>query len=69
MSKRILIVDDAAFMREMLRDLLTEEGFEIAAEIDDAERMALFDAIDSLEDRYDVLLVDTGAADNWAEAH
>ncbi|MBW2280632.1 MAG: response regulator [Deltaproteobacteria bacterium] len=37
MSKRILIVDDAAFMREMLRDLLTEEGFEIAAEAADGD--------------------------------
>ncbi len=37
MSKRILIVDDAAFMREMLRDLLTEEGFEITAEAADGD--------------------------------
>jgi two-component system chemotaxis response regulator CheY len=37
MSERILIVDDAAFMREMLRDLLSEEGYEIAAEAADGD--------------------------------
>jgi two-component system chemotaxis response regulator CheY len=37
MSQRILIVDDAAFMREMLRDILTEEGSEIAAEAADGD--------------------------------
>ncbi len=37
MSERILIVDDAAFMREMLRDLLTEEGYEIIAEAADGD--------------------------------
>ena len=29
---RILIVDDAAFMRMMLKDILTKGGFEIAGE-------------------------------------
>ena len=29
MSGRILIVDDAAFMRMMIRDILSKEGFEI----------------------------------------
>ncbi len=37
MSQRILIVDDAAFMREMLRDILTEEGYEIVAEAADGD--------------------------------
>ena len=37
MSERILIVDDAAFMREMLCDLLTEEGYQIAAEAADGD--------------------------------
>ncbi|MGE5507367.1 MAG: response regulator [Chitinophagales bacterium] len=32
MGKRILIVDDAAFMRMMLRDILTKAGFEVAGE-------------------------------------
>ncbi len=43
MSKRVLIADDAAFMREMLRDILTEGGFEVAAEaIDGNEAIELF---------------------------
>jgi len=32
MSRRVLIADDAAFMREMLRDILTGAGFEVVAE-------------------------------------
>ena len=35
MSKRILIVDDAAFMREMLRDILADSGYEIVGEAAD----------------------------------
>ena len=30
--KRVLIVDDAAFMRMMLKDILTKNGYEIAGE-------------------------------------
>ncbi len=32
MSNRILIVDDAAFMRMMLKDILAKNGYEIAGE-------------------------------------
>jgi len=32
MSKGILIVDDAAFMRMMLKDVLTKNGFEVIGE-------------------------------------
>ncbi len=35
MSKRVLITDDAAFMREMLREILTEGGYEVVAEAAD----------------------------------
>ncbi len=37
MSKRVLIADDAAFMREMLREILTEGGYEVVAEAADGE--------------------------------
>jgi len=37
MSKRVLIADDAAFMREMLRDILIEGGYEVVAEAPDGE--------------------------------
>lgn len=32
MSKSILVVDDAAFMRLMLRDILTQNGYEVVGE-------------------------------------
>lgn len=32
MSKRVMIVDDAVFMRMMLKDILEKNGFEIVAE-------------------------------------
>ncbi|SMB82249.1 two-component system, chemotaxis family, response regulator CheY [Desulfonispora thiosulfatigenes DSM 11270] len=32
MAKRILIVDDAAFMRMMIKDMLTKGGFEVVGE-------------------------------------
>ena len=35
MSKRILIVDDAAFMRMMIKDILSKNGFEVVGEAGD----------------------------------
>jgi two-component system, chemotaxis family, chemotaxis protein CheY len=35
MGNRILIVDDAAFMRMMIRDILTKNGFEVVGEAQD----------------------------------
>ena len=32
MSKRVLIVDDAAFMRMMIKDILNKNGYEVAGE-------------------------------------
>jgi two-component system chemotaxis response regulator CheY len=32
MAKKVLIVDDAAFMRMMIKDILTKNGFEVAGE-------------------------------------
>lgn len=29
MGKRVLIVDDAAFMRMMIKDILTKNGYEV----------------------------------------
>lgn len=34
MAKRVLIVDDAAFMRMMIKDILTKNGYEVAGEAD-----------------------------------
>jgi two-component system chemotaxis response regulator CheY len=35
MANRILIVDDAAFMRMMIRDILTKSGYEVVGEAQD----------------------------------
>lgn len=32
MGKKILVVDDAAFMRMMIKDMLTKNGFEVVGE-------------------------------------
>lgn len=37
MAKRVLIVDDAGFMRSLLKDILSDEGFEIVGEAADGE--------------------------------
>ena len=37
MSVKILIVDDAAFMRMMLSDILVEKGYQIAGEAENGE--------------------------------
>ena len=37
MAKRILLADDSAFMRTMLKSILTNAGFEIAAEAQSGE--------------------------------
>jgi two-component system chemotaxis response regulator CheY len=35
MANRILVVDDAAFMRMMIRDILTKNGYEVCGEAND----------------------------------
>ena len=37
MGFRVLIVDDAAFMRMMLRDILSKNGFEIVGEAENGK--------------------------------
>jgi two-component system chemotaxis response regulator CheY len=37
MSQRVLIADDAAYMREMLRDILTQGGYSVVAEASDGD--------------------------------
>ena len=38
MANGILIVDDAAFMRMMIRDVLTKNGFEIVGEAENGQK-------------------------------
>lgn len=37
MGKKILIVDDAAFMRMMIKDILTKNGFDVVGEAQDGQ--------------------------------
>lgn len=38
MGKRILIVDDAAFMRMMIKDILSKNGYEVVGDADNGAR-------------------------------
>jgi len=38
MAKRILLVDDAAFMRMMLKDILTKNGYEVVGEAENGAK-------------------------------
>lgn len=37
MAKKVLIVDDAAFMRMMIKDILSKNGYEIAGEAENGQ--------------------------------
>jgi len=46
MSKRVLIVDDAAFMRMMIKNVLTQNGYEVAGEASNGqEALVLYDKL------------------------
>jgi two-component system, chemotaxis family, chemotaxis protein CheY len=38
MSKRVLVVDDAAFMRMMIKDILAKNGYEVVGEAQDGNQ-------------------------------
>ena len=38
MGKRVLIVDDAVFMRMMLKDILTKNGYEVCGEAENGKK-------------------------------
>ena len=46
MAKKILLVDDAAFMRKMIKDTLTKNGYtEVYEAVDGADAVAKFDEL------------------------
>ncbi|MFP4015927.1 MAG: response regulator [Halanaerobiales bacterium] len=54
MGKRVLVVDDAAFMRMMIKNILVDGGFEIVGEAENGR-----DAIDAFRDlRPDLVTMD-----------
>ena len=38
MAHRILVVDDAAFMRMMIKDILTKNGYDVVGEAADGQQ-------------------------------
>ena len=40
MGKRVLIVDDAAFMRMMLKDIISKNGYEVAGEAQNGKKQS-----------------------------
>lgn len=38
MGRRILVVDDAAFMRMMIKDILTKNGYEVVGEAENGQK-------------------------------
>ncbi|MEW8957642.1 MAG: response regulator [Moorella sp. (in: firmicutes)] len=38
MGKRVLVVDDAAFMRMMIKGILTKNGYEVVGEADNGQK-------------------------------
>jgi two-component system chemotaxis response regulator CheY len=53
MPKSVLVVDDAAFMRMMLRDILSKEGYVVREAVNGADAVRTF-----AEDRPDVVTLD-----------
>ncbi len=54
MAKRVLICDDAAFMRMMIKDILTKNGYEVAAEAENGVK-----AVEKyIETRPDLVMMD-----------
>ena len=43
MAKSILICDDAAFMRVMIKDILTKNGYEVAGEAENGQTGSCYD--------------------------
>lgn len=64
MSIKILIADDAAFMRMMLADILTEKGFEIAGEAGNGEEaLRLYRELKPDLTTMDIIMPGTGGID------
>ena len=52
MAKSILICDDAAFMRMMIKDILVKNGYTIAGEAENGLK-----AVSKLEDDFDKIIL------------
>ena len=50
MAKNILICDDAAFMRMMIKDILTKNGYNVAGEAENGMKAVEMDGIQALKE-------------------
>jgi len=61
MGKAILIVDDAAFMRMMIKEILTKNGFEVVGEAGDG-----VEAVEKYNElKPDLVTMDITMPDGW----
>ena len=61
MAKNILICDDAAFMRMMIKDILTKNGYNIAGEAEnEAKTVEKYSEL-----KPDLVLMDITMPDGW----
>lgn len=64
MSKTVMIVDDALFMRTMLKDIFVEAGWQVVAEADDGEQaVAEYDRVKPDIVTMDVVMPEVGGID------
>ena len=57
MAKNILVVDDAAFMRMMIKDILTKNGYNVAGEAENGAK-----AVEKYNELHpDLVLMDIGS--------
>ena len=63
MAKNILICDDAAFMRMMIKDILTKNGYNIAGEAENGAK-----AVEKYAElKPDLVLMDITMPERWTE--
>ena len=68
MSARILIVDDAAFMRMMLSDILVEKGYNIVGEAEDGkEALRLYKELEPDLVTMDIVMPEVGGIESIRE--
>jgi len=68
MSSKILIVDDAAFMRMMLSDILVEKGYNIVGEAEDGkEALRLYKELEPDLVTMDIVMPNVGGIESIRE--
>lgn len=59
MSKKVLIVDDAVFMRTILKNMLKKAGFNIVADVDNGKKaLEVYKELFNTDQKIDIVLMD-----------